>query len=144
MAAPPPGQSLPEGQPLAGQRVLVVDDNQDAADSLGMLLTLLGADVQVVHGGGEALEAMRHFKPGVVLLDLGMPHMDGLEVARRVREDPEMRSATLVALTGWGQREDRRRTGEAGFDYHVVTPADVRTLQSMLSVTPAEGGATRH
>ena len=144
VAAPQPGESLPQGQPLSRQRVLVVDDNHDAADSLGMLLRFLGADVQVVHGGPEALETMRHFKPAVVLLDLGMPHMDGLEVARRMREDPDMRGATLVALTGWGQREDRRRTGEAGFDYHLVKPADVRTLQSILSVTPAEEGATRH
>jgi CheY-like chemotaxis protein len=121
-----------------------VDDNHDAADSLGMLLRFLGAEVEVVHGGREALEAMRRFKPGVVLLDLGMPHMDGLEVARRMREDPQMRDATLVALTGWGQREDRRRTGEAGFDYHLVKPADVRTLQSILSVTTSGEGATRH
>ena len=144
LAAQRPGEGLPQGRPLARQRVLVVDDNHDAADSLGMLLRFLGADVHVVHGGREALEAMRHFRPAVVLLDLGMPHMDGLEVARRMREDPEMRNATLVALTGWGQREDRRRTGEAGFDYHLVKPADVRTLQSILSVSPAEEGATRH
>jgi CheY-like chemotaxis protein len=144
VAPPQPGESLPQTQPLSRQRVLVVDDNHDAADSLGMLLRFLGADVQVVHGGREALETMRHFKPGVVLLDLGMPHMDGLEVARRMREDPDMRGATLVALTGWGQREDRRRTGEAGFDYHLVKPADVRTLQSILSVMPAGEGATRH
>ena len=144
LVAPHPGDALPEGRPLSRQRVLVVDDNHDAADSLGMLLRFLGAEVEVVHGGREALEAMRRFRPGVVLLDLGMPHMDGLEVARRMREDPEMRGATLVALTGWGQREDRRRTGEAGFDYHLVKPADVRTLQSILSVTPAEEGVTRH
>jgi PAS domain S-box-containing protein len=143
--APVPGKALPEDRPLAHQRVLVVDDNHDAADSLGMLLQFLGADVKVVHGGREALEAMREFKPKVVLLDLGMPHMDGLEVARRMREDPEMRDATLVALTGWGQREDRRRTGEAGFDYHLVKPADVRTLQSILSLSSDEAeGATRH
>jgi CheY-like chemotaxis protein len=143
--APAPAQALREDQPLAHQRVLVVDDNHDAADSLGMLLTFLGADVEVVHSGREALEAMRSFKPRVVLLDLGMPNMDGLEVARRMREDPEMRAATLVALTGWGQREDRRRTGEAGFDYHLVKPADVRTLQSILSLSPSESeGATKH
>jgi PAS domain S-box-containing protein len=144
VATPPAGQDLPGNRPLARQRVLVVDDNHDAADSLGMLLRFLGAEVEVVHGGREALEAMRRFKPGVVLLDLGMPHMDGLEVARRMREDPQMRDATLVALTGWGQREDRRRTGEAGFDYHLVKPADVRTLQSILSVTTSGEGATRH
>ena len=144
VAAQPDGEPLSQDRPLARQRVLVVDDNHDAADSLGMLLRFLGADVEVVHGGREALEAMRRFKPAVVLLDLGMPHMDGLEVARRMREDPEMRGATLVALTGWGQREDRRRTGEAGFDYHLVKPADVRTLQSILTVSPAGDKAIRH
>jgi len=144
IALAPVGEPLPQDQPLTAQRVLVVDDNVDAADSLGMLLTFLGAEVHVVHGGREALEAMRQFRPAVVLLDLGMPHMDGLEVARRMREDPQMKGATLVALTGWGQREDRRRTGEAGFDYHLVKPADVRALQSILTVAPAEENALRH
>jgi CheY-like chemotaxis protein len=130
----PANEALADNRPLAQQRVLVVDDNHDAADSLGMLLQFLGAEVRVVHGGREALEAMVEFRPRVVLLDLGMPHMDGLEVARRMREDPRMRDATLVALTGWGQREDRRRTGEAGFDYHLVKPADMRTLQSILTL----------
>jgi CheY-like chemotaxis protein/two-component sensor histidine kinase len=143
--AAPPAEPLAENRPLARQRVLVVDDNEDAAESLGMLLRFLGAEVEVAHGGPEALAIMQRFKPGVVLLDLGMPQMDGLEVARRMREDPQMSGATLVALTGWGQREDRRRTGEAGFDYHLVKPADVRTLQSILKVSPQPvEGATRH
>jgi PAS domain S-box-containing protein len=144
LATPAAASSMARDRPLLLQRVLVVDDNQDAADSLGMLLQFLGAEVKVVHGGREALEAMHTFKPAVVLLDLGMPNMDGLEVARRMREDPEMRGATLVALTGWGQGEDRRRTGEAGFDYHLVKPADVRTLQSILSLPPHGGSVTRH
>ncbi|HUQ27280.1 MAG TPA: ATP-binding protein [Usitatibacter sp.] len=128
------------------RRVLVVDDNHDAADSLGMLLQFLGADVKVVHDGPAALEAIKSFKPAVVLLDLGMPGMNGLEVARRMREDPSARAITLVALTGWGQREDRRRTSEAGFDYHLVKPADVGTLQSILSPKELEApaDATRH
>ena len=87
----------------------------------------------VVHDGPSALESMKTFRPAVVLLDLGMPDMNGLEVARRMREDPEARQMTLVALTGWGQREDRRRTHEAGFDYHLVKPADVGALQSILT-----------
>jgi CheY-like chemotaxis protein len=127
------------------RRVLVVDDNQDAADSLGMLLEFLGAEVRVVHDGPAALEAIKAFKPAVVLLDLGMPNMNGLEVARRMREDPEARGITLVALTGWGQKEDRRRTTEAGFDYHLVKPADVGVLQSILAVREGvEAAATRH
>jgi len=141
--APLPARS--EEPPLRLRKVLVVDDNEDAADSLGMLLEFLGAEVAVVHDGRSALEKMRTFKPAVVLLDLGMPEMSGLEVARRMREDPEMRGATLVALTGWGQREDRRRTSEAGFDYHLVKPADVGTLQSILTLREGvEERATRH
>jgi len=128
------------------RKVLVVDDNHDAADSLGMLLQFLGAEVMVVHDGHAALAAIRGFRPEVVLLDLGMPGMNGLEVARRMREDPSARGITLVALTGWGQREDRRRTTEAGFDYHLVKPADVGMLQSILSMNEmqAPADATRH
>jgi PAS domain S-box-containing protein len=126
------------------RRVLVVDDNHDAADSLGMLLQFLGAEVVVVHDGPAALEALRSFRPAVVLLDLGMPGMSGLEVARRMREDPEMRGITLVALTGWGQREDRRRTREAGFDYHLVKPADVAMLQSILMSEGEPAATLRH
>jgi PAS domain S-box-containing protein len=138
--------AAPDLQGAALRRVLVVDDNHDAADSLGMLLQFLGAEVKVVHDGPAALEAVREFKPAVVLLDLGMPGMNGLEVARRMREDPQANGTTLVALTGWGQREDRRRTREAGFDYHLVKPADVGTLQSILSMRESSEGesATRH
>jgi PAS domain S-box-containing protein len=132
-------------EPAPLKRVLVVDDNRDAADSLGMLLQFLGADVHVVHDGRSALEALKTFKPEVVLLDLGMPEMNGLEVARRVREDPQHGEITLVALTGWGQREDRRRTHEAGFDYHLVKPADVGALQNILTLREADAGnAVRH
>jgi PAS domain S-box-containing protein len=126
------------------RRVLVVDDNEDAADSLGMLLQFLGAEVKVVHSGEAALLAIPEFKPSVVLLDIGMPGMSGLEVARRMREDPVARGCTIVALTGWGQREDRRRTREAGFDYHLVKPADVDALQSILSLQPPQPSPTRH
>jgi PAS domain S-box-containing protein len=142
--APAPAANVLANAPL--RRVLVVDDNHDAADSLGMLLQFLGAEVMVVHDGHAALAAIRSFQPAVVLLDLGMPGMNGLEVARRMREDPAARGITLVALTGWGQREDRRRTSEAGFDYHLVKPADVGMLQSILSMKElqAPADATRH
>jgi CheY-like chemotaxis protein len=142
----PTGSALDSSVHL--KRVLVVDDNRDAADSLGMLLQFLGAEVHVVHDGPSALKAIKTFKPEVVLLDIGMPEMNGLEVARRLREDPEERGVTLVALTGWGQREDRRRTHEAGFDYHLVKPADMGMLQSILSQAEGESdppaGAVRH
>jgi signal transduction histidine kinase len=118
--------------PIAARRILVVDDNVDSAKTLGMLLKYLGADVQVVHDGPAAIDAIETFQPGVVLLDLGMPEMDGYEVARRVRERHQSNDVTLIALTGWGQEDDRRRTREAGFDHHLVKPADIAALQSLL------------
>jgi PAS domain S-box-containing protein len=125
----------PEDRPpdgLARRRVLVVDDNRDAATSLGMLLRLLGADVHVVYNGADALEALGAYRPSVVLLDIGMPGMDGHEVARRIRERPESRELTLIALTGWGQEGDRRRSQLAGFDHHLTKPADLGALQALL------------
>lgn len=117
---------------LAPRRMLVVDDNRDAAESLGLLLALLGAEVRIEFSGSDALEAMATFRPAVVLLDIGMPGMDGHEIARRVRSDPALREATIVALTGWGQEEDRRDSRAAGFDYHLVKPVDIDALQSLL------------
>jgi len=117
----------------AAQRVLVVDDNRDAADSLGMVLRMLGAHVAVVSDGPSALEAFDAHAPEVVLLDIGMPGMDGYEVARVIRaRDPSRRTA-LVALTGWGQDTDRRRARDAGFDHHLVKPADMGDLQRLLT-----------
>jgi CheY-like chemotaxis protein len=131
-----PGASPARGSVLSPQRVLVVDDNCDAARSLGMLLKYLGADVQVVHDGPAALRAVEEYRPSTVLLDLGMPKMDGYEVARRIRERAEFDQVTLIALTGWGQDDDRRRTRAAGFNHHLVKPADISSLQMLLS-TPA-------
>jgi PAS domain S-box-containing protein len=119
---------------LGPRRVLVVDDNHDAAESMGILLKLLGADVHVAYSGHDALEALATYRPAVVLLDIGMPGMDGHEVARRIRQQPEFRDVTLIALTGWGQDEDRRRSHTAGFDYHLVKPADVNALQNLLAL----------
>jgi PAS domain S-box-containing protein len=119
---------------LKPRRVLVVDDNRDAAESMGILLKLLGADVHVAYSGAEALEALPTYRPEVVLLDIGMPGMDGHEVARRIRQQPEFQKVTLIALTGWGQDEDRRRSQTAGFDYHLIKPADVDALQALLAL----------
>jgi CheY-like chemotaxis protein len=133
----------PQGRPsaaLAPRRVLVVDDNRDAAESLGMVLHLLGAQVHVVCSGPDALEALGTHRPAVVLLDIGMPGMDGYEVARRIREQPDFRDVTLVALTGWGQEEDRRRSRTAGFDYHLVKPADVTALKTLMNSLEARSG----
>ena len=116
----------------APRRVLVVDDNRDAAESLGMLLSLMGADVHIAYNGPDALIAVGQHRPAVVLLDLGMPGMSGHEVATRIREHPEFGHVTLIALTGWGQDEDRRRSRVAGFDYHLIKPADIEALQSLF------------
>ena len=115
------------------RRVLVVDDNRDVADSLGLLLQSLNVDVRVTYDGRSALEMISALKPEMVFLDLGMPEMDGYETARRLRQLPDGRAVQLVALTGRGQEEDRRRSLQAGFDKHLVKPVDVKLLQALLA-----------
>jgi signal transduction histidine kinase/CheY-like chemotaxis protein len=126
------GASTDAASHLPSTRVLIVDDNRDSADSLGLLLKLRGADVRVVHGGPEALESIDDYQPAIVLLDIGMPGMDGYEVARKIRQHPAGQSLKLIALTGWGQEQDRRRTREAGFDHHLVKPADATVLEALF------------
>ncbi len=123
--------SAPTGLPM--KRILVVDDNKDAADSLAMILRHLGADVRLANDGAEALETFKTYGPAVVLLDIGMPGMDGYEVARRIRNGFPDRRTALVALTGWGQEEDRRKAREAGFDHHLVKPVELDELQRILA-----------
>jgi signal transduction histidine kinase/CheY-like chemotaxis protein len=134
MMVPAPAESdVPPMRRYPGMtRVLVVDDNHDAADSLGALIGLLGADVRVAYDGRAALELFDAFRPAAVFLDLGMPDVDGYEVAHQIRSRPDARDTVLIALTGWGQERDRRRSAEAGFDRHLAKPADVETLQSVL------------
>jgi PAS domain S-box-containing protein len=115
-------------------RVLVVDDNQDAADSLAMLLELIGQDVRAAYDGPTSLVQAEAFRPAMVFLDIGMPGMDGYEVARRMRSHHALGQVVLVALTGWGQDGDRRRSREAGFDRHLVKPVDPATLQEVLAL----------
>jgi two-component system CheB/CheR fusion protein len=114
-------------------RVLVVDDNRDAAESSSLLLEVLGAETHVANDGREALVALETFPADLVLLDLGMPGMDGFEVARRIRSDPAHRDLKLVAVTGWGQEEDRLRSREAGFDDHLVKPTGVEALRAVMA-----------
>ncbi len=116
----------------SGLRLLVVDDNQDAAVSLAMLLQLQGHEVRVAHSGMAALEMTRSYLPHVIFLDIGMPGMDGYEVARRMRQQPGLENVVLAALTGWGQQEDRRRTSEAGFNHHLVKPPEPTALAGVL------------
>jgi PAS domain S-box-containing protein len=115
------------------RRVLVVDDNVDGALSLEKLLNLLGHSVAVTHDGYAALEAAERFRPEVVLLDIGMPGMDGYEVARRLRKLPGMRSVLLVAMTGWGKDSDRRKAMEAGFNAHLVKPVELQDVEVLLA-----------
>ena len=114
------------------RRILVVDDNRDAAESLAMLLKLSGHEVHTAHDGLEAVEAAAKFQPDVILLDIGLPRLNGYEAARRIREQQRDKGLMLVALTGWGQEEDRRRSEEAGFDAHLVKPVDLAALSKLL------------
>jgi PAS domain S-box-containing protein len=114
------------------QRILCVDDNRDSADSLGTMLKFLGADVRVVYDGPSALEAIKICRPSIALLDIGMPGMDGLEVAQKIRDDTANKDMLLIALTGWGNEDDRQRSREAGFDHHLVKPVDLNALQALL------------
>ena len=129
-AAAPAGGAQPAIRP--GQRVLVVDDNRDAADALAALMEMLGVEVRVAYDGATALNAMDSFQPALVVLDLGMPEMDGYEVARRIRERPDAAAVRLVALTGWGQDAVHAQVEEAGFNAHLVKPIDMAAMRAML------------
>ncbi len=122
-----------EPPPPSGHRLLVVDDNRDAANSLAMLLRLQGHEVRVAYSGMAALEVTKTYAADMVFLDIGMPGMDGYEVARRMRQRPGLEKVVLAALTGWGQQEDRRRTAEAGFNHHLVKPPEPQVLESLLA-----------
>jgi len=134
---PPPQPTVSETVPTLGRRVLVVDDNEDAAGSLAMLLELEGYQTLQAHDGVEAIEAAEHFRPDAVLLDVGLPRMNGYEVCRCIREQEWGKDVILVALTGWGQEADRRRSEEAGFDAHMVKPPDQETLKKLLAARPS-------
>jgi PAS domain S-box-containing protein len=119
---------------IAGaRRVLIADDNRDAADSLGMLLGLAGHEVRVAHSGQTALSLAQVFRPDTALLDIGMPDLSGYEVARQLRREPWGIGIRLIALTGWGQTDDRRRAHEAGFDYHLTKPIDPDALAALIT-----------
>lgn len=128
-----PAGSMFERSQVQSRRVLVVDDNVDAAQILGLLLESIGHKVQTAHDGLTALEAARVFMPDVVLLDVGLPRMDGYEVARHLRGKRETANVLLVALTGYGREEDRRRCHEAGFDVHLIKPIGLEALESLLA-----------
>jgi PAS domain S-box-containing protein len=133
--------------PVAPCRILVVDDCRDSADSLAMLLKMLGHEVGTAYNGEQAVEAAATLRPDVVLLDIGMPRLNGYDACRRIRQQPWGQGMFLIALTGWGQEEDRRRTEEVGFDHHMVKPVDPAVLMKLLasrSSDQAHGTRTRN
>jgi PAS domain S-box-containing protein len=130
-----PARESPLAMPRA--RILVVDDNSDAADSLGSLLQLEGHTVVVTYTSIDALARLCEFKPDIVLLDIGLPEIDGYEIARRIRSSPHNRHVRLIALTGYGQAEDRQRATTSGFDAHLVKPVEFSALQRVLAAQPS-------
>ena len=137
-AAAPPTARI--GLSDAPCRVLVCDDNVDGAESLAMMLDLLGHEVRTVHDGPAALSTVGHWRPDVVLLDIGLPGMSGYEVARQMRSDPRLRGVLLIAVTGWGTQEDQRRSARAGFDQHLTKPIEVSALESVLASRLSRAG----
>jgi two-component system CheB/CheR fusion protein len=113
-------------------RIVVVDDNDDQVESLAMLLTMMGHTVHRATNGPEAIEKAMVYRPDLMLIDIGMPGMEGYEVARRIREQPDLRNVVLIAQTGWGGDVDRERSKEAGFDEHLVKPVTLTHLEEVL------------
>ena len=136
MAQAPSSASTGEGdgdKAAAGRRVLVVEDNRDGLETLVALLDMLGYATAGAADGKEALRVAREFRPHIVLLDLGLPGMDGYEVAQALRADPQFKGLFIAALTGWGAEGDRRRTAEAGFDAHLTKPVELGALEETLA-----------
>jgi CheY-like chemotaxis protein len=136
-----PRREIAPSRTTAARRVLVVDDNVDAATTLHLLLRSLGHETRVAYGGREALDIAAEFQPDIVLLDIGMPEIDGYEVARRLRTANAGRELRIVAITGWGQQADRDKSREAGFDVHLVKPVEIGLLSKVLG---ERNGATLH
>jgi len=117
----------------SGKRILVVEDNRDSAESMRMLLQLYGHEVKVAYSGQDGLRVAEKCQPDIVICDIGLPGLNGHEVARKLRDNPATSKAGLIALTAYGQDEDLRRSHEAGFDYHFVKPVDPEVLQKALA-----------
>jgi len=128
-----PESTVSEPSSAPTRRILVVDDNLDSAQSLSLLLSICGYETHAVYDGLAAVESAANFRPDVVLLDIGLPQLNGYEVARRIRGQEWGKEMVLIALTGWGQREDRQRSKEAGFDHHLTKPVDPDALRALLA-----------
>jgi two-component system CheB/CheR fusion protein len=139
-SGPPAGaDEAPEPAASRPLRILVVEDNVDAAESLRTLLELGGHDVRVAHTGAEALELTERFTPSVAFIDIGLPGVSGYELAPLLRRDRDLRNAVLVALTGYGQDEDKRRAHQAGFDHHLTKPLEFAQLEALLATIASTG-----
>ena len=125
-------------QRASGRRVLVADDNTDAATSLSLLLDLMGHTTRVVHDGIEAVQAAAEFQPDVILLDIGMPRLNGFDACSRIRAQPENKDVVIVALSGWTQDEKRQQSQQAGFDFYLIKPVEPEALEKLLR-GPAPG-----
>jgi len=121
-------------------RILVVDDNQDSALSMAMMLSIMGHDTRTAHDGESAVTTAESFLPEVVLLDIGLPKLNGYEVAQRIRQQPWGESMYLIAVTGWGQDEDRQRSAEVGLNVHMVKPVEPATLEKLLAELHSTSG----
>src|SRR5262245_51081381 len=119
--------------PKSSLRILIVDDNRDSADCLGMLLRIMGNDIRTAYDGQRGVDLAGEFRPDVVLLDIGLPKLDGYQACQRIREQAWGQAMVLIAVTGWGQEKDRRRSHEAGFDHHMVKPVDPHALMKLLA-----------
>jgi CheY-like chemotaxis protein len=124
---------MPTDSTASGRRILVADDNTDSAGSMAMILRILGHDARTAHDGLQVVEVATTFRPDVILLDIGMPELDGYEVCRRIRGEPWGSEISIIALTGWGGEEDRKRSLEAGFDHHLVKPVDPIEVEKLLA-----------
>jgi CheY-like chemotaxis protein len=125
-------RQLEDAELAPARRILIVDDNADNANSLAMMMRFLGHETALAYDGVEALETAETFHPDVILLDIGLPKLSGHDVARSIRARPWGKSVMLVALTGWGQDHDRRRSQEAGFDHHMVKPVEFEALRQIM------------
>jgi CheY-like chemotaxis protein len=131
-ALPPVEQAEPKAQKSAF-RILIVDDNVDGADSLAVMLNILGNDTRTAYDGQTGVQEAERFRPDVALFDIGLPKLNGYEACQRIRKQPWGKGVVLIAVTGWGQEDDRRRSQEAGFDYHMVKPVDPQALMKLLA-----------
>jgi CheY-like chemotaxis protein len=127
-----PAKEAPARQPVTRRRLLVVDDNRDFANTLGALFETMGHDVRIAYNGTDAVSVATEYRPDAVFLDIGLPGKTGYDVAQMLRSSPELAGVTLVAFTGYGRAEDRLRVRDAGFDYHLVKPAEASELAKII------------